>query len=430
MAEDKQKFIEKTALDWKNNSRWKNVNRPYTAEDVWRLRGSSSFVEEYKFPKFISNKFWELLHKESYINALGCETTGQAVQCAKAGLRSIYCSGWVCAAGNNLSLETYPDQGLYPSNSVPTLVKRINKALQRASQIDFVENKNDVCYELPIVADAESGFGGSLNTFEIIKQMIEAGASLTHLEDQSSMSRRCGHAGGKILIPTSEFIQKLIAARLATDVMDVPMLIMARTDSKSATYLTSDVDEIDRKFIKNSKRTKDGFYQIKSGVEMSIERGLAYAEFSDMLWMEDSIPSLDNAKKFAEAIHSSYPDKLLALNCSPSFNWKKHLSDCEITEFQNELAKIGYNYFFITLSGWHISNNSMFELARGYKSKQMKAYTDIQEREFENEKYGFTAVRHQRESAMGYYDLVSKTIGSFDVALENSTEHEQFNNNH
>ena len=413
------------------------ITRPYTKGQVQALQGSLKV--EYTLSKYTSNKLRALLCENEYVNALGCMTGGQAVECAKAGLKALYISGWQVAADANDAAEVYPDQSLYPSHSVPMLVKRINNALRRADQIEVAENcEATTDYFLPMVADMEAGYGGNLNTFELAKQMIEAGAAAVHLEDQLSSAKKCGHMGGKVLVPTSEFIQKLVAARLAADVCEVPLLIIARTDANSAQYLTSDIDPQDRLYLKYDgaeglrtpmARTSEGFYPITGGLDMAIARGLAYAPYADLLWCETSTPSLPEAKRFAEAIHSKFPDKWLAYNCSPSFNWRKHLSDLEISQFQKELGKLGFKYQFITLAGWHSLNNDMFELAKGYKENGMSAYSALQEKEFANQASGYTAVKHQREVGTNYFDKVAETISdgtASTLAMKGSTEEQQF----
>lgn len=410
-----------------------DIIRPYTKEQVKKLQGSLKI--EYSLSKYMADKLYDTLDTNKFTNALGCMTGGQAVECAKAGLQALYVSGWQAAADANDALEVYPDQSLYPSHSVPLLMKRINKALQRADQIEVAETgeaTND--YLIPAIADMEAGFGGNLNVFELTKQMIEAGAGGVHLEDQLSSAKKCGHLGGKVLVPASEFIQKLIAARLAADVCEVPLLIVARTDANAARLLTSDIDLIDQEFIKDraligTKRTSEGFYHITGGIDMAIARGLAYAPYADLLWCETSTPNLEEARKFSEAIHAKFPNKWLAYNCSPSFNWKKHLSDHEIAEFQKELGKLGYKYQFITLAGWHALNYSMFDLAWSYKKENMSAYSMLQQKEMSAEKVGYTATKHQREVGTNYFDLIAETISggaSSTLAMKGSTEHEQF----
>ncbi|CEH29296.1 isocitrate lyase [Aneurinibacillus migulanus] len=410
---------------WKD-SRWKGIERPYSAEDVIRLRGSVQI--EHTLARMGAERLWNLVNTEDYINALGALTGNQAVQQVKAGLKAIYLSGWQVAADANLSGNMYPDQSLYPANSVPSVVKRINQALQRADQIYHAEGKNDINWFAPIVADMEAGFGGSLNVFELTKAMIEAGASGVHLEDQLSSEKKCGHLGGKVLLPTQTSVRNLIAARLAADVMGVPTVLIARTDANAANLITSDADPYDAPFI-TGERTPEGFYRTRDGLDQAISRGLAYAPYADMIWCETSEPNLEEAKRFADAIHEQFPGKLLAYNCSPSFNWKKKLDDETIAKFQVELGKMGYKFQFVTLAGFHALNYSMFDLARGYKEKGMAAYSELQQAEFAAEQYGYTATRHQREVGTGYFDEVSQVISggtSSTVALAGSTEAEQF----
>ena len=425
-----QNFEERVAAlkkDWEENPRWKGIKRPYTAEEVIRLRGSIDI--EYTLAERGAKKLWDLLHTEDYVNALGALTGNQAVQQVKAGLKAIYLSGWQVAADANLAGEMYPDQSLYPANSVPHVVRRINNALRRADQIEYSEGNVTTDYFAPIVADAEAGFGGHLNVFELMKAMIDAGASGVHFEDQLASEKKCGHLGGKVLIPTQTAIKNLIAARLAADVMGVPTIIIARTDANAADLITSDVDEYDRPFL-TGERTVEGFYRTKAGLDQAIARGLAYAPYADLIWCETAEPDLEEARKFAEAIHEKYPGKLLAYNCSPSFNWKLHMSEEEMDEFQKELAKMGYKFQFVTLAGFHTLNYSMFELASEYKDKGMGAYSRlVQQKEFAAEAKGYTATRHQREVGTGYFDEVAITISggeSSTVALEGSTEAEQF----
>ncbi|GAB7386217.1 isocitrate lyase [Bacillaceae bacterium] len=411
---------------WANDSRWKGIERPYSAEDVLRLRGSIKI--EYTLARKGAERLWHLLHTEDYVHALGALTGNQAVQQVKAGLKAIYLSGWQVAADANLAGQMYPDQSLYPSNSVPHVVKRINQALQRADQIEFLEGKTDRYWFAPIVADAEAGFGGPLNVFELMIAMIEAGAAGVHFEDQLAAEKKCGHMGGKVLIPTQTAIRNLIAARLAADVMGVPTILIARTDANGASLITSDVDPYDRPFI-TGERTPEGFYRTRAGLEQAIARGLAYAPYADLIWCETSEPNLEEARRFAEAIHGKYPGKLLAYNCSPSFNWKKKLDDETIANFQKELAKLGYKFQFVTLAGFHALNHSMFELAYGYKERGMAAYAELQQAEFASEGKGYTAVRHQREVGTGYFDEVAQVIAggtSSTTALAGSTEEEQF----
>lgn len=406
--------------------RWIGIERPYTREDVERLQGR--FRVEHTIARLGAERLWQLMGSEPYVAALGALTGAQAVQMVKAGLKAIYLSGWQVAADGNLSAHTYPDQSLYPANSAPALVKRINNALLRADQIDAAEGKNGTYWLAPVLADAEAGFGGPLNAFELMKSFIEAGAAGVHFEDQLSSEKKCGHLGGKVLIPTSHFIRTLVSARLAADVLDVPTVLVARTDALSATLLTSDVDERDRKFL-TGERTPEGFFRIGSGIEAPIARALAYAPYADVLWCETSTPDLDEARVFAEAVHAQYPGKLLAYNCSPSFNWKKHLDDKTIASFQQELADMGYRFQFVTLAGFHAVCSSMFDLARGYADEGMSAYVRLQEREFAAEEHGYTATRHQREVGAGYFDSVLEAITggkSSTLALKGSTEEAQF----
>ena len=410
-----------------SNGRWAGVTRPYTPQDVEKLRGTIRI--EYTLARHGAERLWQLLNSESYVAALGAMTGNQAVQQVKAGLKAIYVSGWQVAADANDAGQMYPDQSLYPADSVPNMVRRINQALTRADQIHHAEGDDEINWFAPLVADAEAGFGGNLNAFELMKAMIEAGAACVHFEDQLSSAKKCGHLGGKVLVPTSEAIQKLVAARLAADVLDVPSLILARTDADSAHLLTTDVDPRDRKFV-TGERTVEGFYCIRGGIESAIARGLAYAPYADLIWCETSHPNLDEARYFAEAIHAQFPGKLLAYNCSPSFNWKKQLDDATIARFQRELATMGYRFQFITLAGFHALNLSMFELARGYKLNGMTAYSRLQEKEFSRERhYGYEAVKHQRFVGTGYFDQVTQVIASgmsSTTALEGSTEAEQF----
>jgi isocitrate lyase len=402
------------------------VERPYSTDDVDRLRGS--VVIEHTLARLGAERLRQLLTEEEWVPALGAMTGGQAVQMVKAGLKAIYLSGWQVAADANLSGATYPDQSLYPANSGPTLARRINAALLRADQIAHAEGDQETYWLAPIVADAEAGFGGPLNAFELMRSYIEAGAAAVHFEDQLSSEKKCGHLGGKVLVPTSQFVRTLVAARLAADVAGVPSLIVARTDALSATLLTSDVDEMDREFC-TGERTPEGFYRVRDGLDTAIARGLAYAPYADLVWCETSTPDLDEAERFAAAIHERFPGKLLAYNCSPSFNWQRHLSDAAIADFQRSLAGIGYRFQFVTLAGFHAANLSMFELARGYHDEAMTAYVRLQEREFELEHEGYTATRHQREVGAGYFDQVLETISggsASTLALRGSTEEEQF----
>mgnify|MGYP001022793955 FL=1 len=427
MREEIRKQAAELEREWRTNPRWAGVERPYSAEDVVRLRGS--FQVEYALARRGAEKLWHLLHTEDYIPALGALTGNQAVQMVKAGLKAIYLSGWQVAADANLAGQMYPDQSLYPANSVPAVVQRINNALRRADQIHWSEGKNDIDWMVPIVADAEAGFGGPLNAFELMKAMIEAGAAAVHWEDQLASEKKCGHMGGKVLVPTSQHIRTLVAARLAADVMGVPTLIVARTDSLGATLLTSDIDPRDRPFL-TGERTVEGFYRVRCGIEAAIARGLAYAPYADIIWCETATPDLDEARRFAEAIKAQYPDKLLAYNCSPSFNWKRHLDDATIARFQRELGAMGYKFQFITLAGFHSLNASMFELAKGYAAEGMTAYVRLQQKEFAMEQDGYTATRHQREVGAGYFDEVAQVISggqSSTLALRGSTEESQFN---
>jgi isocitrate lyase len=417
---------------WGSDDRWKGVERNYNATDVVRLRGSVPV--EYSLARRGAEQLWKLLHSEDYVNALGAMTGGQAVEMVKAGLKAIYLSGWQVAADANLSEQVYPDQSLYAANSVPAVVRRINNALRRADQIEWGEaakaGRTDGQREwlVPIVADAEAGFGGALNVFELMKGMIDAGAAGVHFEDQLSSEKKCGHMGGKVLIPTSQHIRTLNAARLAADVCGVPTLIVARTDSLGANLLTSDVDPRDQEFA-TGERSPEGFYYVKPGMDIAVARGLAYAPYADLIWCETSTPDLDEARIFAERIKAEYPDKMLAYNCSPSFNWKAKLDDETIARFQKELGAMGYAFQFVTLAGWHALNESMFELAHGYARTGMSAYVELQQREFGLESDGYTATRHQREVGAGYFDDVMTSLSSgasSTLALSGSTEEDQF----
>jgi isocitrate lyase len=410
---------------WETEERWRGITRAYTAEEVVRLRGR--IRETHSFAIEAATKLWDLLGSEAFVAALGCLTGNQAVECAKAGLKAVYLSGWQVAADANLAGHTYPDQSLYPANSVPNVVRRLNNALKRADQVAWSHGE-DADFLAPIVADAEAGFGGPLNAFELMTAMIQAGAAGVHFEDQLSSEKKCGHLGGKVLIPTSQFVRTLTAARLAADVLDVPTVLVARTDALAATLLTTDVDERDRAFT-TGERTAEGFFTVRPGIEAAIARAIAYAPYVDMLWCETSTPDLDEAKTFAERVHEEFPGKLLAYNCSPSFNWKSHLDDAEIAHFQKELADLGYRFQFITLAGFHALNASMFELAKGYAEDGMTSYVKLQQREFSLEPDGYTAVKHQAEVGTGWFDLVSQTIAqgsSSTLALEGSTEADQF----
>jgi isocitrate lyase len=414
------------AESWQHDARWQGITRPYSAEDVLRLRGS--VVIEHTLARLGAECLWELLHSEPYIAALGALTGNQAVQQVKAGLKAIYLSGWQVAADANLAGQMYPDQSLYPANSVPAVVKRINQALQRADQIDHSEGRDTTHWFAPIVADAEAGFGGPLNAFELMKAMIEAGAAGVHFEDQLASEKKCGHMGGKVLAPTSTAIRHLVAARLAADVSAVPTLLVARTDANGANLLSSDVDERDHVFL-TGERTVEGFYRVNAGIEQAIARGLAYAPYADLIWCETSEPNIEEAERFATAIHEQFPGKLLAYNCSPSFNWKKKLDEATIAHFQQRLGELGYKFQFVTLAGFHALNYSMFDLARGYRERGMAAYSDFQQQEFADEPHGYTATRHQREVGTGYFDEVAQVIAggeSSTTALAGSTEAAQF----
>jgi isocitrate lyase len=406
--------------------RWAGIRRDYTAEDVARLQGSVRI--EHTLARRGAERLWSLLHTEDYVPTLGAITGAQAVQMVKAGAKGIYVSGWQVAGDGNLSGQTYPDQSLYPADSVPAMVRRLNNALQRADQIEHQEGKLTRDWFVPIVADAEAGFGGNLNAFELMKAMIEAGAAGVHYEDQLASEKKCGHLGGKVLVPTSQFIGTLKAARLAADVMDVPTVLIARTDADSAALLTSDVDPADAEFL-TRERSPEGFFHVRSGLEPAIKRSLAYAPYADLVWFETSMPDLGEAREFAAAVHAEFPGKLLAYNCSPSFNWRKHLDDDQIARFQAELGELGYKFQFITLAGFHSLNAAMFELARGYVDEGMPAYVRVQQREFELEEHGYTATRHQREVGAGYFDAVAGAISggkSSTLALRGSTEEAQF----
>ena len=412
--------------DWANNPRWAGIVRGYQAEEVVRLRGTVAI--DHSLARLGAGKLWKYLGEKPFVNALGALTGNQAMQQVKAGLSAIYLSGWQVAADANVAGEMYPDQSLYPANSVPLVVKRINNTLLRADQLNHAEGNDSIDWLQPIVADAEAGFGGVLNAFELMKSMIEAGAAGVHFEDQLASVKKCGHMGGKVLVPTQEAVQKLIAARLAADVMGVPTLIIARTDAEAADLITSDIDPNDREFI-TGERTVEGFYKTRHGLDQAISRGVAYAPYADLVWCETGKPDLEFARKFAAAIHAKYPGKLLAYNCSPSFNWKKNLDDATIASFQHELAKMGYKFQFITLAGFHSLNYGMFDLAYGYARNQMSAFVELQEAEFAAAERGFTAVKHQREVGTGYFDAVTQTIQagtSSTTALKGSTEEEQF----
>jgi isocitrate lyase len=414
------------AKSWTSEERWQGIERPYTAQDVLRLRGSIQI--EYTLARLGAERFWRLLHTEPYVPALGAVTGNQAVQQVKAGLKAIYMSGWQVAADGNLAGQMYPDQSLYPANSVPSLVRGLNNALQRADQITHSEGKDGPYWYAPIVADAESGFGGPLNAFEIMKAMIEAGAAGVHFEDQLSSAKKCGHMGGKVLVPPQEFIQKLVAARLAADVMGVPTVLVARTDAYSAGLVTSDIDPRDESLL-TGRRSAEGYYYIRNGVQAAITRAMAYAPYADLLWWETSDPNMQEAKEFAEAVHARYPNKLLAYNCSPSFNWKKKLDEHAIARFQRELGAMGYKFQFVTLAGFHALNHSMFQLAADYAQRGMAAYADLQQAEFAAEAKGYTATKHQREVGAGYFDEVATIVSggaASTLALLGSTEEAQF----
>jgi len=425
---------QKLQKEWSESPRWRGIKRGYSADDVVRLRGSSPV--EYSLARRGADKLWRLLHEEPFVNSLGALTGNQAMQQVKAGLKAIYLSGWQVAGDANLSGEMYPDQSLYPANSVPAVVKRINNTLTRADQIQWMEGKNPndagyVDYFAPVVADAEAGFGGVLNAFELMKSMIEAGASGVHFEDQLASAKKCGHMGGKVLVPTREAVAKLVAARLAADVLGVPTLLLARTDAEAADLVTTDVDENDRPYL-TGERTVEGFFRTRKGFDQAVSRGLAYAPYADLIWCETGTPDLEFARKFAEAIHRQFPGKMLAYNCSPSFNWKKNLDESTIARFQRELGAMGYKFQFITLAGFHSLNYSMFELAHGYARDNMSAFVRLQEAEFAAADKGFTAVKHQREVGTGYFDAVTTTVEreASTAALKGSTEDEQFFDSH
>lgn len=419
--------VEELEQDWAENPRWQGVNRPYSAEDVVRLRGTAGI--EYTLAHKGATKLWRYLNEEPFVNALGALTGNMAMQQVRAGLKAIYLSGWQVAADANLASSMYPDQSLYPINSVPAVVQRINNALRRADELHHAEGDDAVDWFQPIVADAEAGFGGVLNAFELMKAMIEAGAAGVHWEDQLASAKKCGHMGGKVLVPTQEAIQKLVSARLAADICGVPSLVVARTDADAANLITSDIDERDRRFLVSNERTVEGFYRVRNGLDQAIDRGLSYAPFADLVWCETSTPDLEQAKRFAEGIKAEFPDQMLAYNCSPSFNWRKNLDDETIAKFQRELGAMGYKFQFITLAGFHALNYAMFHLAKGYQERQMAAYVELQDREFAAVHEGFTAVKHQREVGTGYFDDVTQTISagtSSLTALTGSTEEAQF----
>src|SRR5437899_4820924 len=423
---DKQEFVSTLEREWTTDSRWDGVTRPYTAGDVYRLRGSIDI--EYSLARYGAARLWQLFQDEPYVAVLSASTGNQAIQEVQAGLKAVYVSGWQVAADANNALEMYPDQSLYPSDSVPTLLRRINNALKRADEIAHLKGDQSIYWFAPLVADAEAGFGGALHAFEIMKNMIDAGAAGVHFEDQLASVKKCGHLGGKVLVPTSEFITKLVAARLAADVCGVDTILVARTDANSATLLTSDCDEYDRRFL-TGDRTTEGFFQVKNGVEAAIARALAYAPYADLLWFETSKPDIEEARRFAEAVHAKFPRKLLAYNCSPSFNWKKHLTKAQIASFQKDLGAMGYKFQFVTLSAFHALNHSLWLLAKEYRERGMAAYADLQEREFTSERDGYEAIRHQEFVGVGYFDEVTQvaTNGkSATLAMEGSTEQEQF----
>lgn len=425
---NKQERINHLVADWASNPRWENVERPYTAEEVVKLQGS--VVIEHTLARLGAEKLWKKLNEQDFVAGLGALTGNQAVQEVQAGLDAIYLSGWQVAADANLAGQMYPDQSLYPADSVPKVVKRINNALMRADQIQSVEGKGEVDWMAPIMADAEAGFGGNLNAFELMKAMVEAGAAGVHFEDQLSSAKKCGHLGGKVLVPTQEAINKLVAARLAADVCNTPTLLVARTDADAATLITSDIDKRDHDFIQFDKsRTAEGFYHVRNGVEAGIARGLSYAPFADLIWMETSNPDLGLAREFASAIREKYPNQMLAYNCSPSFNWAANLSQSQMATFREEIAAMGYKFQFITLAGFHVLNTSMFELASAYRDKGMAGYSELQEREFGLQKEGFRAIKHQSFVGTGYFDAVQNTVQqgqSSTVAMKGSTEEDQF----
>jgi isocitrate lyase len=423
---DKQTFIATLERRWATDPRWRGVTRPYTAEDVWRLRGTLPI--EHTLATRGARRLWELLHEKPYVPTLSALTGNQAVQEVQAGLQAIYVSGWQVAGDMNAALQTYPDQSLYPADSVPTLVRRINNALRRADQIHHQRGRNTIDWYVPIVADAEAGFGGVLNAYEIMLNMIENGAAGVHFEDQLASLKKCGHLGGKVLVPTSEFITKLVAARLAADVAGVDTILIARTDALSATILANDIDPVDRPFIEG-ERTSEGFIRVRPGIAAAIARALAYAPYADLLWFETSKPDLAEAREFAEAIHREFPGKLLAYNCSPSFNWKRHLTDAQLASFQSDLGALGYKFQFVTLSGFHALNHAMFELAQAYRERGMAAYADLQTREFASERDGYEAVKHQEFVGVGYFDDINEVVTAGKTstrALADSTEKEQF----
>jgi len=419
--------LQNLEMNWKTNPRWAGITRPYSEKDVQQLRGSVHI--EHTLARLGAERLWNLLHSQPFVAALGAMTGNQAVQQVAAGLDAIYVSGWQVAADANDAAQTYPDQSLYPANSVPNLVRRLNQSLLRADQIHHAEGHNETYWLAPLVADAEAGFGGNLNAFELMKAMIEAGAAAVHFEDQLSSAKKCGHLGGKVLVPTSAAIQKLVAARLAADVLGVPTLIIARTDAESARIVTNDADPRDRAFV-TGERTSEGFYRVRSGTKAAIARAISYAPYADLIWCETSKPDINEAREFADGVHAKFPGKMLAYNCSPSFNWRKNLDDATIGSFQRDLAGLGYKFQFITLAGFHALNHSMFDLARGFKLSGMTAYSDLQDREFESEHdHGYEAVKHQRFVGTGYFDAIQNAITSgtaSTIALEGSTEAAQF----
>ena len=421
--------VQQLLTDWLTNPRWEGIQRPYTAEEVAKLRGSLQI--EYTLAREGAKKFWHKLHTQSVVSGLGALTGNQAVQEVTAGLDSIYLSGWQVAADNNLSGAMYPDQSLYPANSVPNVVRRINNALRRRDQVQSVSGEGNIDWLVPIIADAEAGFGGNLNAYELMLGMIESGAAGVHFEDQLSSAKKCGHLGGKVLVPTQEAINKLVAARLAADVAGVPTVLIARTDADAANLITSDIDERDRPFVISKERTAEGFYYVRNGIEQCISRGLSYAPYADLLWMETSHPDLGQAREFAQAIHAQFPGKLLAYNCSPSFNWAANLSEKDMLTFREDLAELGYRFQFITLAGFHALNTSMFEVSKAYKARGMAGYSELQEREFALQTAGFQAVKHQSFVGTQYFDFVQNTVQqgqSSTVAMNGSTEAEQFHN--
>lgn len=423
----KEERIQQLVTEWNTNPRWEGIERPYTAEEVVKLQGN--FPIEYSIAKMGAERLWNKLNKQDWVAGLGALTGNQAVQEVSAGLEAIYLSGWQVAADANLAGQMYPDQSLYPANSVPSVVKRINNALLRRDQIQSVSGEGDIHWLVPIVADAEAGFGGNLNAFELMKAMIEAGASGVHFEDQLSSAKKCGHLGGKVLVPTKEAINKLVAARLAADTMNVPTLIIARTDADAANLITSDIDPRDHHFIKDGQRTDEGFFHVNNGIEQGIARGLAYAPYADLVWMETSNPDLGYAREFAEAMKAKYPNKMLAYNCSPSFNWAANLSENDMLTFREQIAAMGYKFQFITLAGFHALNTSMFELSKAYKERGMLGYSELQEREFALQKDGFAAAKHQTFVGTGYFDAVQNIVQqgqSSTTAMAGSTEEEQF----